>query len=99
MILRRAIFNTWAIVCKGLSLKSRLFWAQMALAALVAISGPKKVLISGTTPYNGPRNEYCPPQNHYVPRHKNNRYINSYYDTLLIWPCSVSIINIHIGHA
>jgi hypothetical protein len=25
--------------------KSRLFWAQIALASLVAISGPKKVLI------------------------------------------------------
>ncbi len=50
----------------------RHFWAQMALAALVAILGPKKVSISGPTPYNGP-------QNHYVPRHENNRYSNNYY--------------------
>jgi hypothetical protein len=57
----------------------RLFWAQMTLAALVAISGPKKVSISGPTPYNGPRYGYCLPQKHYVPRHKNNRYINSYF--------------------
>jgi hypothetical protein len=54
-----------------------LFWAQMALAPLVAISGPKKVSISGPTPYNGPRSGYCPPQNHNVPRHKNKRYTNS----------------------
>ncbi len=27
---------------------------------------------------NGPRMDF-PPQNHYVPRHINNRYINSYY--------------------
>jgi hypothetical protein len=46
----------------------------MALAVLVAISRPKEVSISGPSPYNGPRNGYCPPQNHYVPRHKNNRY-------------------------
>ncbi len=30
-------------------------------------------------PSNGPCNGYCPPQNHYVPRHINNRYINSYF--------------------
>jgi len=29
-------------------------------------------------PSNGPRNGYCPLQNHYLPRHIN-RYINSYY--------------------
>jgi hypothetical protein len=58
---------------KGSALKSGLSWAQMALAALVVISGPKIVSISGTTPYNGPRNGYCPPKNHYVPRHKNNK--------------------------
>ncbi len=43
---------------------------SMALATFVAISGPN--------PYNGPCNGYCPPQNHFVPRHKNNRYINTY---------------------
>ncbi len=29
----------------GLALEIRLFWAQMALASLVAVSGPKKVKI------------------------------------------------------
>jgi hypothetical protein len=38
----------------------------------------QEVSISGPTLYNGPRSGYCPPQNHYVPRHKNNRYIHSY---------------------
>ncbi len=61
------------------------FWAQMALAALIAISGPKKVSTLGPTPYNGPRNGYCPPQNHYVPRDNNNRYINSFYNTIQVW--------------
>ncbi len=55
----------------------------MALAALVAISGPKKVSISGPTPYNSPRNGYYPPQNHYVPRHNNNRFINSYIKNIV----------------
>ncbi len=32
---------------------------------------PKKSRFPGTTPFNG----YCPNQNHYVPRHINNRYI------------------------
>jgi hypothetical protein len=36
-----------------------IFWVQMALASLVAVSGPKKVSISGPTPFNGPRNGYC----------------------------------------
>jgi len=57
---------------------SRLFRALMALAALVAISGPKKVLNSGPTPYNCPHNGCSSHQTHYVPRHKNNRCINSY---------------------
>ncbi len=30
-------------------------WAQMALASLVAISGPKKVSIFRPTPFNSPR--------------------------------------------
>jgi hypothetical protein len=57
----------------------KIFWAKMALASLVPISEPKKVLISGPTPSHGPCNEYCPHQNHYVPRHINNMYINSYW--------------------
>jgi hypothetical protein len=41
---------------------------QMALASLVAISGPKQSLCNGC----------CPHRNHYVPHHINNRFINSY---------------------
>ena len=62
---------------KGRALNIRLFWGQIALALLEAIKGPKRVLNSGPTPINGPRNAYCPLQNHYVQRHINNRYINS----------------------
>ncbi len=36
------------------------------------------VRFPGPTPSNGPCNGSCPPQNHYVPRHINNRYFNSY---------------------
>ncbi len=39
--------------------------------------GPK-VSISKATPFNAPRNGSCLPQNNYVPRHTNNRYIKSY---------------------
>ncbi len=49
----------------------------MALASLVTISGPKKVTISSAHPFQC--NGSCTPQNHYVPRHINNRYSNSYY--------------------
>jgi hypothetical protein len=52
-------------------------WAQVAL---VAISGPKKVLIFRAHPFQWPSNWIFPHQNHYVPRHtKHNRYINSYF--------------------
>jgi hypothetical protein len=42
--------------------------------------GPKwpSFRFPGPTPSNGPRNGYCPPQNHYVSRHINNRYMNGY---------------------
>jgi hypothetical protein len=40
---------------RGNSWKSRLFWAQMALALLVAISRPKKVRFPGPTPSTAPR--------------------------------------------
>jgi hypothetical protein len=57
----------------------------MALALLVAISEPKKVSISRATPSLAPHlNGSCPPQNNYVPRHINNRYINSYFLTVLL---------------
>ncbi len=47
---------------RGWALKSKPFW-------------PSLVTISGSTSTNGPRNGYCPYQNHYqyVPRHTNNR--------------------------
>jgi hypothetical protein len=63
------------------------FWAQMALALLDAISGPKKVLISGPTPSNDPRYGYCPHQNHYIPRHINNRYIDAYLRNTVTYTC------------
>ncbi len=50
----------------------------MALASLIAFSGPKKVLNIGPTLSNGPHNGFCPLQNHYVLRHINTRYINSH---------------------
>ncbi len=50
----------------------------MALATLVAISGPKKVSIFRPPPPKMALVMDFPPQNHYVPHHINNRYINSY---------------------
>ncbi len=43
-----------------------------------AISGPKKVSIFRAHPFQCPLSWCCTPQNHYVPRHKNNRYIGSF---------------------
>ncbi len=43
-----------------------IFWAQIALASLVAISGPKKVLIFRAHPFQRPWKWICPHQNHYV---------------------------------
>jgi hypothetical protein len=58
---------------------SRLFGGQMALALLIAISGPKKVSIFRAHPLSMALGmDVAPNQNHYVPRHINNRYINSY---------------------
>jgi hypothetical protein len=75
--------NVWGGEYVSVTLCTRpLFWAHMALASLVDISGPEKVSISGPTPSNGPRNRSCPHQNHYIPRHINNRYINSYWEIL-----------------
>ncbi len=54
---------------RGRALKSRLFWAKIALAALVPISGPKKVSISGPTPSNAPRSGLLPHPNPYVLPH------------------------------
>ncbi len=44
--------------------------------------GPKKSRFLVPTPSNAPRNGSCPPQNHYVPRHINNRYTNSYFSVI-----------------
>ncbi len=41
----------------------------------------KKSLFLGPTPSNGPRNGYCPHQNHYVLHHINDRHINSYFQS------------------
>ncbi len=65
-------------VWRGWALKSRLFFAQMALATLVPISGLKKVSILGLAPSNASRYGLLPHPYPYVPPHINNRYINSY---------------------
>ncbi len=50
------------------------FFCEMATSLeAIAIWGT----LRGPTPSSGPRNEYCLHQNHYVPRHINNRYIKS----------------------
>ncbi len=57
----------------------RLFWAQKALATLVASSGPKKVSIIRFLPPEMALVMDIPPSKPlYVPNHINNRYINSY---------------------
>ncbi len=48
------------------------------ILTLIAISGPKKVLISEPTPSNAPRYGLLPHPNPYVPPHIKNRYINGY---------------------
>jgi hypothetical protein len=45
----------------------------------------KKSQFPRPTPSNAPRNGSCPPTNHYVPRHINNRYMNSYYFSYSWW--------------
>ena len=57
---------------------SPFFGAKWQLAALVAISGPKKSWFSGPAPSNCPRNVFAPHQNHNNPCHIINRFINSY---------------------
>jgi hypothetical protein len=47
----------------------------MATRLSLPFKGPNKVSISGPIPSNGPRNGYCPYQNHCVPRHVNNSII------------------------
>ncbi len=48
-------------------------------AGKILYEGPKESRFPGSTPSNAPCNGSCPPQIHYVPRHINSRYINSYY--------------------
>ncbi len=54
-------FEACNIITRGIGRggpwKSRLFWAQMALASLVPFQGPKKSWCSGPTPSNAPRND------------------------------------------
>ncbi len=57
---------------------SRLIWAQMARASLVAISGTIKISIFKAHFLQWPSKWIFPHQNHYVPRRINNRYINNY---------------------
>jgi len=45
-----------------------LFWAKMAHASLVAISGPKKASIFRIHPFQWPSKWIFPHQNHYVQR-------------------------------
>jgi hypothetical protein len=72
--------NPFLGVFEGVGPEISTFWAQMALATLVPISGPKKVLISGPTPSNAPRYGLLPHPNPYVPPHINNRYIGNFMD-------------------
>ncbi len=52
-------------------------WRGWALKILLPFQGQKS-RFSGPTPFTGPFNGCCPHQNHYVRRHINNGYINSY---------------------
>ncbi len=56
---------------------SRLFWAQMALATLIPISGPKKSGFQGPPLQTPLVIDYSPIQIH-TSAHINNRYINIY---------------------
>ncbi len=46
---------------------------------LVPFKGPKKSWFLGPSPLKCPSLWIVPPQNHFVPHHINNRYINSYF--------------------
>ncbi len=67
---------------EGVGPESQLFWAQMALALLVANSGPKKVLIFRAHPFHWPLKWIFLHQKHYVLGHISNRFINSYWGHL-----------------
>jgi hypothetical protein len=54
------------------------FYYLVTLAALVPFKGPKKSRFLGPSPLKCPELWIVPPQNHFVPPHINNRYINSY---------------------
>jgi hypothetical protein len=56
--------NPFVGAFEGIGPEILTFWAQMALATLVPISGPKKVSISGPIPSNTPRNGFPPIQIH-----------------------------------
>jgi hypothetical protein len=73
------------------------FGPQMALASLVAISGPKKVSIFRAHPFQWPSKWILPHQNHYVPGHINIRYINNYTagTNKAVFPSSRHMLYIH----
>jgi hypothetical protein len=74
------LFFIWHLILMGENpLLHQKGWAQMALALLVAISGPKKDSFFRAQPLQWPSKWIRPHQNHYVLRHINNRYINSYF--------------------
>ncbi len=49
---------------------------------VTTFKGPKKSRFLGPPPLKCPELWIVPPQNHFVPPHINNRYINSYYPPL-----------------
>ncbi len=59
--------------------KTQFFRAQMALASLVAISGPKKVSIFKAQPLPMALEMYFPTSNPYVPRYINNIQVHYSY--------------------
>jgi hypothetical protein len=71
-------FSDYLLYCNFLSHE---IWAQMALASLVPFQGPKMSRFSGPPPLPMPLVMMLHSSKPllYVPRHKNNRYINSYY--------------------
>jgi hypothetical protein len=69
---------------------SQLFWAQMALASLVPLQGPKKSRFSGPTPSNAPRNDVALLNTIKYKRHKINWYIGSFmYPSAVVYCCCV----------
>jgi hypothetical protein len=75
---------TYSTFCP-VSVITRLFWAQMALAMLVPFKGPKKFRFLGPSPLKCHSLWIVPPENHFVPPHINTRYINNYTGIVLLY--------------